>query len=306
MKLSPLPPFLHASRPLAERTGVVRLIAVMLMGALSVGCASKAVVAPASPSASEPSRLLQAAAPPTARSERLQASVQLFGIPLAELQSDICSRDSGAASVHTRVVANSVFRALRSGSGEARTELLAGLHEPLVSDYRFVEGDVLRHYEVSHQPGRYQYVYDNGGRASRKGRIQVPEGAYPHDMHSAMALIRGWEPSLDERAHFFAVLGRRLWRVELHARGPEVLKLGGGARLSRRIEGRAVRLWKSQKVPRERVFTVWVSDDPARVPLHMTAETSIGDVRLSLEDHALNPAACAPDEAARLVRNAAP
>lgn len=234
------------------------------------------------------------------RTEKLEASVEIFGIALGTLESRVCPEPSnGAATVQTRVEASPLLSAVRRSSGEARTELGAPLQEPRASDYRFVEGDLLRHYEVSYRAGAYQYVYDNGGETRLTGRIDVPGGAYPHDMHSAMALIRAWRPRLGEQGHFFAVLGRRLWRVDLEAQGPEVIRVAGTPRLTQRIRGRALRLWRESTDRRDRAFSVWVSDDAERVPLHVSAETALGDLTVSLTGYSSGLGACTPARLAK-------
>lgn len=229
------------------------------------------------------------------RPERLAARVDLLGIELASLESELCPQASDTPVVVTRVTPSSLVQLIRRTGGTARTELARGSFAARSSEYEMLEGDLVRHYVVEHEPGRFRYSYDNRGKMSQTGSDAVPEAADPHDLHSAVLLLRSWRPRLGEAAHFFVVLGRRLWRVEVSARGPEMLTHQGVPQLGYRIDGEAVRLWEpSQIAPRR--FSMWFSEDPARVPLRMVADASFGRVTLTLTERG-SPEDCS--EAAR-------
>jgi len=223
-------------------------------------------------------------APPNARleSEVLRASVEVFGIEIATLESSLCAPRDGDATLETAVEAAPLVQVIRRTSGEATTELTPSV-APRASDYTFRDGDIVRHYQVDYAGGGYSYVYDNGGIERRTGVNEVPEGAEPHDMHSAMLLLRSWRPRLEEAAYFYAVLGRRPWRVDVSSRGAEMIKLGDEPRLTYRIDGVAVRLdppGTEGTAPKR--FSLWLSEDADRVPLRMVADASFGQVTMTL------------------------
>jgi hypothetical protein len=205
----------------------------------------------------------------------------------------------------TQVEPAALVKAIRSTGGKAKTELSPGV-VPASSEYTFLDGDLVRHYRVDYRPGSYAYVYDNGGVARRTGTQPIPEGAEPHDMHSSMLLLRAWRPRLEETAYFYVVLGRRPWRVDVTARGPEVIRLGDDPRLSHRIDGVAVRLDEGAQTPAKR-FSLWLSEDAARVPLRMVADASFGAVTMTLTGHDAGEGECAsPAVAERASRPRAP
>jgi len=232
-------------------------------------------------------------------SEVLHASVEVFGIEIATLDSALCREPQGSAVLRTQVEAAPLVKVIRKTSGNAMTQLPEPGRLPRSSDYTFRDGDLTRHYAVDYRAGSYGYVYDNGGIEQRTGSDDVPEGAFAHDMHSAMLLLRSWRPRLGESAHFYAVLGRRPWRVDVTSRGAEMIKMGDSARLTYRIDGVAVRLWQPESAQPKR-FSVWLSEDADRVPLRMVADASFGQVTMNLTGREQGEAGCAASQQARL------
>jgi uncharacterized protein DUF3108 len=225
------------------------------------------------------------------KSEVLRASVELFGIQIATLESAWCAAPAHGPSIQTRVEASPLVKVIRRTGGEARTDLDAEGGAARTSDYTFRDGDLIRHYKVDYRAGGYSYVYDNGGVERRVGANDVPEGAEPHDLHSAMLLLRSWRPRLNERAYFYVVLGRRSWRVEVTSRGPEMIEQGEDHRLTYRIDGVAERLWQSADAAPKH-FSLWLSEDPARTPLRMVADASFGQITMTLTGNEVGDAAC--------------
>jgi hypothetical protein len=229
--------------------------------------------------------------------EVLHAQVELLGLRLGTLETASCpARGQLPATVETQITGASLVNLIRKVGGDAKTEL-SGSRAPRWSEYNFREGDILRHYRVEYQPGRYDYLYDNGGEASRTGQGDVPEGASPHDLHSAVLLLRGWRPRLGERAHFYVVAGRRLWRVDVRSAGPQVIETQGSARLTYRIDGKGVRLWEEADTsPRQ--FSLWLSDDVDRVPVRMQADSKLGAITMTLTEREQSSASCKQQNAA--------
>lgn len=294
---------LHSHLPRrAGRPSALGLLA--LLGGLA--CGQAGLIEPEAPAAARAHRLT---APASARleSERLRASVEVFGIEIATLESSLCALDGAGATVETEVEAASLVKIIRRTSGAAKTELVAAGAAPRTSDYTFRDGDIVRHYQVDYRPGGYAYIYDNGGLARRTGLNDIPEGAEPHDMHSGLLLLRAWRPRLDEAAYFYVVLGRRPWRVDVTARGPEMIKLGDEPRLTYRIDGVAVRVDPpdvpaAPAAPPKR-FSLWLSEDSRRVPLRMVADASFGQVTMTLTARDSDARGCAP---ALVARSSAP
>lgn len=273
--------------------------ALGLAGVLgSVACGQAGVIEPETPAGV--SRSLVAGSGGRLASEVLRASVEVFGIEVATLESSLCAARDAGATVETEVEAAPLVKVIRSSSGEAKTQLLALGAAPRSSDYTFRDGDIVRHYQVDYRSGAYAYVYDNGGAERRTGVNEVPEGAEPHDMHSALLLLRAWRPRLDEKAHFYVVLGRRPWRVDVTSRGPEMIKLGEQPRLTYRLDGVAVRLDPpgAERTASKR-FSLWLSEDPDRVPLRMVADASFGQVTMTLTGRDTHDRDCPRDVVAR-------
>lgn len=232
---------------------------------------------------------LRAAAGP----ETLRANVELFGVELGTIETSACPDTAGRVStVESHVASAALVNILRRTSGDARTLLYPGSQAPASSEYHFHDGDLLRHYRVAYRAGSYEYSYDNGGLGQQTGRDSVPEGADPHDLHSALGLLRAWRPRLGESAYFYVVLGRRLWRLDVMSVGPEVIQTGGVPQLTHRIDGVAVRLWEPAEIA-PRHLSLWLSEDSARVPLRMQTDSSFGEITMALTGRDVTDAACA-------------
>lgn len=268
----------------------------------TAACGQAGLIEPQTPAAV--SHPLVATSSARHESEVLHASVAVFGIEVATIESSLCAVRDAGATMATEVEAAPLVKVIRSTSGEAKTELLAPGAAPRSSEYTFRDGDIVRHYQVDYRSGAYAYVYDNGGVERRTGVNDVPEGAEPHDMHSALLLLRAWRPRLDERAHFYVVLGRRPWRVDVTSRGPEMIKLGEQPRLTYRIDGVAGRLDPpgAESVPAKR-FSLWLSEEADRVPLQMVADASFGQVTMTLTARDTSERDC---QRAVVARGAAP
>jgi hypothetical protein len=275
-----------------------RCAALGLLGA--VACGQAGLVEPEVPV--QTSRQLEAPASGRARAEVLHASVEVFGLEIASLDSTTCLAADGGATLETAVEPAALVKAIRSAGGEAKTELLGAGLLPASSDYTFRDGDVVRHYQVDYRAGGYAYVYDNGGIERRTGTLPIPEGAEPHDMQSALLLLRAWRPRLDETAYFYVVLGRRPWRVDVTSRGPEMVKLGDDPRLTHRIDGVAVRLGGGSDAPPPKRFSLWLAEGSERVPLRMVADATFGQVTMTLTGRETAERECALPAVARSPR----
>jgi hypothetical protein len=91
-----------------------------------------------------------------------------------------------------------------------------------------------------------------------------------HDPHSAAGVLRGWRSQPGDRGAVTMWFGGGT-SVEVLDAGRVVFPIGN--RPAVRYEG---------KVGEDRRFTVWISDDEARVPLRMRAATKWGDISAEL------------------------
>ena len=279
----------HPWRVSGGARGRLRGMALGLV--LATACGQAGLVEPDAPVTASLREPLEADRADALPSEVLKASVEIFGLPIASLESVLCRAEDGGLTASTDVDAAPLVKVIRRTSGEARTQLLGPSLAPSSSDYTFRDGDIVRHYTVDYRAGGYSYVYDNGGAERRRGNDAVPEGAEVHDLQSAMLRLRAWRPRLGETAYLYVVLGRRPWRVEVTSRGPEMVKVGGDARLSYRIDGVAVRLWEPEKATPKH-FSLWLSEERERVPLRMVADASFGQVTMLLTDRQTGEVAC--------------
>jgi len=141
---------------------------------------------------------------------------------------------------------------------------------------------------VQFHEGSYDIDYRRRGRKARSWLQKIPRGERVYDTHSVMGALRAWEPAEGTRAYFYAVSGRRLYRVQIAHAGTATIKTSLGRYSAVRIEGTATRLRRSlspnkQRKPRQ--FTLWLSDDANRVPLRVEARTEYGAVKVELVDY---------------------
>lgn len=108
-----------------------------------------------------------------------------------------------------------------------------------------------------------------------------------HDPISAILRLRGFRAPEGTRAIFHTLGGLRVWRTEVLIAGTEDIDGPLGKRpavklvgVSRRMTGQ--HLDANHKA---RTFTVWFSDDDARVPLKIEAHTELGDIVVTATSH---------------------
>ncbi len=109
-----------------------------------------------------------------------------------------------------------------------------------------------------------------------------------HDMHSAMAAIRGWRATPGTIRTVHIIGGRRLWKIDMKYIGEETIGSAVGNRRAIVLEGtsyRARRDLTAEPGKPTRTFKVWLSDDADRVPLKCSAQTELGDIVMDLTDY---------------------
>jgi hypothetical protein len=266
-------------------------LGLMLAGSVMGGCASTTSAAlPAEP---KDDLLVPSGVDIPRTPETLRADVTVSGVHLGRVESTWCPQAAGGR-VQTEMTPASLVKVLMQASGRAQTELDLPAGAPSASEYDLREGDVVRSYRVSYHEGRFDYRYDKGGIPQLTGEDGVPEQARAHDMQSALLILRAWRPRLDETAHFYVVLGRRLWRADVRFAGPEVIKVGGAPQLTTRVDGTARRLWEGPDAPGPRKFSIWFGEQAERVPVRLTADGKYGPVTMTLTERTGAPEACRP------------
>lgn len=228
--------------------------------------------------------------------ERIESNVELLGLPLGTLVLDVCPADSLITST---IEASSLVRLVRRISGTATTHLAGDGQKPERTEVRVQDGEDTRTYRVAYADRGYEYEYERSKRETKRGKRDLDAAAPLYDLQSAMALLRTWQPRLDEEAYFYVVLGRQLWRAEARSVGPEMLTVSGAPRLTRRVDGVAFRV-ETPEAPEEpkdakdvrRAFSLWFENDRAGYPVRLVAKSSYGDVTMSLSRYVRSDEFC--------------
>jgi hypothetical protein len=110
-----------------------------------------------------------------------------------------------------------------------------------------------------------------------------------HDMHTAMAAMRGWRGNAGDVRTVYLIGGRLLWKIDMKYIGVETIGSKVGNRRAIILEGTSFRTRRDlSPVPGKptRAFRVWLSDDADRVPLKCSAKTELGDIVMDLVEYA--------------------
>jgi hypothetical protein len=231
--------------------------------------------------------------------ERIEGEFTLLDVPVGDVVVRICpSVETVPATLETDMRAAALIRAVRRLGGTARTLLEANGSSPSRAESEIYDGKTTRSYQVRFGPGAsFEYEYSKTGEPARRGGRTLPVETAIHDVHSALLLLRNWQPRLDEQAQFYVVLGRRLWRVDARSKGRTVLLVKGVPRVTTRIEGEAERVDASDSSDpstSRRNFSLWFEDGAQRIPLRLTATSSYGDVTMTLTGYERSPRVCDP------------
>lgn len=233
------------------------------------------------------------------RTERIEAEFNLMGVPIADMTMLVCPEGSSPEpTIETQIRAASLIKAVRRIGGSSRTVLSTDGVSPTTTETDVQDGDRVRSYRIQYGAGYFDYEYERTGEESPvRGTIKLPAAATIHDLHSALLMLRAWKPRLEEQAHFYIVLGRRLWRVEARSAGRGVLMLRGTPKLTTRIDGEARRLdGKDALDPAKgrRTFSLWIEEGAQAVPVQVTSSSSYGDVTMTLVQYQSSPRVCEP------------
>jgi hypothetical protein len=134
--------------------------------------------------------------------------------------------------------------------------------------------------------GRHVIVdYTRKDTPPRRQLFVMPPDQPAHDAHSILGLLRAWEPGPGDTVAFHGLSGRRMWRNDLRFAGNETIRTARGLYPAIRLDGVATRLTsrlEPEPQPRQRTYTLWLSDDVNRVPLRVSGRTEFGDVAIEL------------------------
>lgn len=122
-----------------------------------------------------------------------------------------------------------------------------------------------------HSRSEYHAIYQGTHESDSRTRDWAAETDM-HNLHSAVGVLRGWEPALGESARLELHIGGR-FDIDLLMAGREYAQWADAPVV--RIEGRA-------HIGRTFQFTVWLSDDAHRVPVRFDTETILGPARVEL------------------------
>jgi len=112
------------------------------------------------------------------------------------------------------------------------------------------------------------------------------------DVNAFLVALRSWEGPPGSALSLEVFRSRYLWRCDVTIRGKERHATELGDLPALRIEGRTRKLDRKGAPDREsspRAFTIWISDDEARVPLEIKAVTDYGDLRMQIVDYQPGP-----------------
>ena len=138
-----------------------------------------------------------------------------------------------------------------------------------------------RRYEVVLGRRKFGYQYFRNYDRTVRGGKRLPTGERAHDAPTAVLMLRGWRPRPATRGRFYAVMGRRLWQVDVVYEGPVTLvrKREQEERTPAvRYNGQGLRLHPNPDKRIERKFSIWFSQDERRIPLRVAAETRFGEL----------------------------
>ncbi|HTE53148.1 MAG TPA: DUF3108 domain-containing protein [Kofleriaceae bacterium] len=127
-----------------------------------------------------------------------------------------------------------------------------------------------------------------GEEVRRTVHQAMPEDQAAFDPHAVIGALRGWKPEDGQHAYFFVLVGRHLWQNTVRLTGHERVRTRLGQFDALRIDGVAQRLTRELREDRrkpQRTYTMWISDDEARLPLLVMGKTEFGEVKAELVEY---------------------
>lgn len=225
--------------------------------------------------------------------ETMTYDVQLAGVLVGEAQlavGEIGVVDGRKAIVvKSRAATAGAAAMVKQISDESTTVIDVDTGQPIKVDMVAINGDKKAVANVSFDGRMATVVY----RRSEEARVQTlrfdARTTVLHDMHTAMAAIRGWRAAPGTVRTVHLIGGRRLWKIDMKYVGEETIGSQVGNRRAIVLEGssfRARRDLTAEAGKAMRTFRVWLSDDADRVPLKCSAHTELGDIVMDLVEYA--------------------
>lgn len=223
--------------------------------------------------------------------ESMAYEVQLAGVLVGEAQ--LAVGDIGIVDGRKAIVVKS--RAATAGAAafikkmvdESTTVIDVETGRPLQVDTLVVNGDKQITATAKFTGSIANVTYQRSSEKPQVIKIDFKTEAL-HDMHTAMAQLRGWRATPGTTRTVFIVGGRRLWRIEMKYIGEETIGSTVGNRRAIIYEGTSYRVRRDLSIESKkpaRSFRVWLSDDADRVPLKCSAKTELGDIVMDLIDY---------------------
>ena len=227
--------------------------------------------------------------------ERLLAEVALKGITVGEYEMVVeapCAIDGRPVlSVSSRAERKGIYAAFAESNANSRSWLDVETGYPVEARSHVESRISYKWFAVSFGDGGYHYIYHRHNKKNpRKYRYEddriLPPHVPAHDMHSGLGLLRKWSFEMGKRGSFYAVVGKSLWRIDAKVTTRETITVGSDDFATVRIDGTARRLNKDLKVSkRVRAWSVWLSDEPVRLPVKGRLQTRDGVAEAELEKY---------------------
>lgn len=241
--------------------------------------------------------------------ERFESAITLDDLKIATGSFEVLGRcladGKPVFDVATRVASTGILTVFQSGKSETRGLVDVDGSSPVESHWDVLIGERRTVLDADFAQGSFRYhqtryLPDEDKPKQSRRKVVAPIEQVPHDGHSVLGYLRSWEPPDGTRGFVYSLMGRNLWKADLHFVGREPLGTARGLVLSRRIDGVARRVsernFEPLKASAPRPFTLWISDDEARLPLRILLETEVAKVTVELEQHRAGEARTAPLE----------
>lgn len=189
--------------------------------------------------------------------ETMQFRITFRGITVAQVQTAIGKE--GFVDGHRAVIIKS------AGKSAGFIALLGSMRWELETTLDLDRGVPLHSHEEAWAEMAGQKEHDDASH-------DWHEGDTLHDLHSAICTLRGWQPGPKDSREVRIGLGGGHFSLTIAPAGRGIV----GGRPALRYDGIAAE---------ESHFTIWLSDDTARVPLAAETETPLGAVAVELTDY---------------------
>jgi hypothetical protein len=223
--------------------------------------------------------------------ETMAYEVQLAGVLVGEAQLAVGTIGTidgkQALVVKSRAATAGAAALVKKMVDESTTVIDVATGKPMQVDTLVVNGDKTTTVTAKFTGTVADIVYTRSGEKPQPSKIDFKTEA-AHDMHTAMAALRGWRAVPGITKSVYIIGGRRLWRIDLRYIGEETIGAKSGNRRAVVLEGTSYRARKDLTIESNRPsrsFKVWLSDDADGVPLKCAAKTELGDIVMELLDY---------------------